>query len=156
MTVIKLGCKIMGCYKNVKNWDAIIMPSCCRFSSIVWVSISDPEPRFINMVLFSAMLNRLTYLFSKTATTFDLRDSDFRICKGCMHLYSWFWSLMLHNCSKEFKFWAWSALPMHRIIQCRPRFGIIIQRLFFLLINSYLEVLSCLRLNREDDLVTTV
>ena len=116
MTVIKLGCKIMECYKNVKNWDPIIMPSCGRFSSIVWVSISDPEPRFINMVLFSAMLNRLTYLFSKTATTFDLCDSDFRICKGRMHLYSWYWSLMLHICCKEFKFWAWSALPMVHLV----------------------------------------
>ena len=64
------------------NSFAIIMPSCCRFSSLVGVSISHPDLRFISMVLSSAIPNGFTYLFSKTATTIDLRGSDFMICEG--------------------------------------------------------------------------
>ena len=83
----------------------------CRFSSLVGVSISDPELRFINMVLSSAISNGLTYSFSKTATTFDLRDYDFRIWEGT-RLHSSYCYLMLHIGSKELKFQAWLGLLM--------------------------------------------
>ena len=57
------------------------------------------------MVLSSAISNGLTNTFSETATTFDLRDSDFRIYEGHVHISS-----------KEFNFWVWSALPMVHLV----------------------------------------
>ena len=68
------------------------------------------------MVLSSAILNGLTESFSKTATTFDVRDSDCRISKGSMCLYSLYCFLILYICSKEFKFQAWSAHPMVHLV----------------------------------------
>ena len=87
------------------------IPSCCRLSSLLGVSICGPELRFINMVLSSTISNWLTQSFSKTATTFDVRDSDCRICEGRVCLYSSYCCLMLYICSKEFRFRTWSALP---------------------------------------------
>ena len=92
------------------------MPSCCRFCSLVGVSITNPDLRFINMILSSAISNRLANSFSKNVTTFDLRDSDFRIYKGRVRLYTSYCSLMLHICNKEFKFRACSALPMVQLV----------------------------------------
>ena len=57
------------------------------------------------MALSSAISNGLTNSFSKTVTTFDLRDSDFRICQGHVHI-----------CSKELNFRAWSALLMVHLV----------------------------------------
>ena len=107
---------------------AIIMPSCCRFCSLVGVSITDPELRFINVVLSSAIWNVLTNSFSKTTTIFDLRDSDFRICEDRVQLYSSCSSLMLHIWSKEFKFRVWSALSVVYLVtalfsDCSPRWS---------------------------------
>ena len=143
--------------RSLKNSFAIVMPSFCRFTSLVGLSASDPELRFINMVLSSAVSNGLTNWFSKTATTFDLRDSDFRIYEGHKHISS-----------KEFNFWAWSALPMVHLVtlslsaenlltppmvlaslfsDCSPRWSTAIWKLH----------LAChLRSNREDDLIATV
>ena len=87
-----------------------------QFCSLVGVSITNPEVRFINMVLSSAISNGLTNSFFKTVTTFDLRDSDFRICEGRVRLYTSYCSLITHICSKEFKFWDCSALPMVQLV----------------------------------------
>ena len=92
------------------------MPPCCRFCSLVGVSITNPELRFINMVLSSAISNGLANSFSKTVTTFDLRDSDFRICEGRVRVYTSYCSLMFHIFCKEFKFRAWPALPMVQLV----------------------------------------
>ena len=120
---------------SLKNSFAIIMPSCCRFCSLVGVSITDPELRFINMVLPSAISNMLTNSFSKTATIFDLRDSDFRICEDRVQLHSSYCFLMLHICSKEFEFRVWSVLPMFHLVtatasDCSPRWSTAVWRLY--------------------------
>ena len=120
---------------SLKNSFAIIMPSCCRFCSLVGVSITDPELRFINMVLPSAISNMLTNSFSKTATIFDLRDSDFTICDDSVQLYSSYCSMMLHIWSKEFKFRVWSALAMVHLVtalfsDCSPRWSTAVWRLY--------------------------
>ena len=119
-----------------RNSFAIIMPSCCRFWSLVGVSVTDIELRFINMVLSSAISNVLTNSFSETATVFDLRDSDFTICEDRLQVYSSYCFLMLHICSKEFKFWVWSVLPMVHLVtalfsDCSPRWSTAVWRLYF-------------------------
>ena len=113
----------------MKKSFAVVMQSCCRFTSLVEVSISDPELRFVNMVLSSAISNGLANSFSKIATKIDLRGSDYRI-----------YEVHVHICSKEFNFWAcqpfpWSTYWLHHchIIVRRESFsttqgfGILIQ-----------------------------
>ena len=46
--------------RSWRNSFARVMPSCCRLSSLLGVSISDLELSFINMVLSSAISNGLT------------------------------------------------------------------------------------------------
>ena len=46
--------------RSWRNSFARVMPSCCGPSSLVGVSISDPELRFINMVLSSAISSGMT------------------------------------------------------------------------------------------------
>ena len=99
-----------------RNCFAITMPSWWRFCSLVGVSIINPELRFINMVLSSAISKGLINSFYKTAITLALRDSDFRICEHRVGLYTSYCSLMLHICIKDFKFEAWSALPMVHLV----------------------------------------
>ena len=148
-----------------RNSFATVIPTCCRFSSLVGISISDPELKFINMVLSIAIPNGLTLILQDCNNIplawFWLQDL-WRTCTFILIVLS----PNVAHLQKEIKIWGLVSPSHGPLSDCifvskessntTYGYGILIQWLFSLLINSCLEIVSRLQLNTEYDLVATV